>query len=82
MPEHLLIGLRKIHGMLTSEDGIEAMSFETFQRRHVGRMRDLGIIFEFNIGRIKRKTLCAWPSRVMWYFMYGEKKQDEKIIGT
>ena len=81
MPEYLLIGLKKIHGMLIDDEGVEAISFSTFKQNYVPDMQRLGVIFNFRVGRTKDRTnCCAWPSQVKLYFTkLQQNKYDKKI---
>ena len=85
MTEHLLIGLEKIHKLLCDENGVSAMSLQTFQRKYVPDMKRVGVIMRLNIGSSKNPRLCAWPSQVQSYFQLREQNkwgEDEKRITT
>jgi hypothetical protein len=68
MTEYLLVGWEQIHKMLCDEHGNPAISLSTLRQTYGPDMKRLGVVFEFHIGRGKRPSICAWPSRIMWYF--------------
>jgi len=83
MTEHLLIGLEKIHKLLCDENGVPAMSLQTFRKKYVPSMKQTGVIFKFNIGPERRPHLCAWPSKVQLYFQILQQnkwREDENIF--
>jgi len=77
MPEHLLQGWTEIHEMLRLQKGGYIMSIQTLMK-HRDEMKDLGVVMEMHIGRGKRPCICAWPSRIMWFF--AMKQQEKRAL--
>lgn len=77
MPEHLLIGWEQIHKMLCDQDGNAIISLSTLKKKHGDDMKKLGVVLKMNFGRSKRPIICAWPSRIMWYFTYRQVEKEK-----
>jgi len=78
MPEYLLVGWKQIHEMLKDRNGNPVMSLSTLREKYGPEMKMLGVIIELHKGRGKRPSVCAWPSRIMWYFTYRQQNKYQE----
>lgn len=75
MVECLLVGWEEIHEMLKDQKGDPVISLRTLQQGYGPDMKRLGIVLELNLGRSKKPSICAWPSKVQLYFQIRQQNK-------
>lgn len=79
MPEYLLISWRGIHkALFHDENGKPVISLSTLMRKYGPELKELGVVFEWQVGRNKRRTIVGWTSTIKRYFILRQQEEYEK----
>lgn len=75
MSEPLTVGWKKIHKIFDTRNGPPIMSLLTLRRKYAKELKELGIIFRYHTGLVRRPQVACWESKVRnWW---TRKKQLE-----
>ena len=82
MPEPLTVGWVNIHKIFFTEHGKPIMSLLTLRHKYGKELQELGIVFRFHTGLVRRPQMACWESKVRnWWTrkkqMEWKEKQDE-----
>ena len=79
MAESLLIGWIAIHRLFCDEEGNPVIALNTLQQSYGPELKELGIVFRYKIGKSKRPSVAAWPSKIRnWWTLKQQQKWMEK----
>jgi len=82
MSDRLLPGWETIHkALFHDENGDPVISLSTLMQKYGPEMKELGVLFEWTLGRGKRRILVGWESKIKQYFILKQRKKDEKKEG-
>lgn len=79
MSDYLLVGWKMIHRALFHDrNGQSVISLSTLMQRYGPEMKELGVLFEWTLGRGKRPAIVGWESKIKHYFMVKQHKKHEQ----